>query len=128
MKDGFIKKNPLTGRADDGLDLDLVSQGVNRQFFAAVQAQMGGVEFKPLREPVFVWFYESKDYSVQLGGWREVNDLAGVFSFFERFSQMLLLLRLSIRPLGGIYRKDCLRILVPNGCRRWSVESLQEAW
>ena len=89
---------------------------------------MGGVEFKPLREPVFVWFYESKDYLVQLGGWREVNDLAGVFSFFERFSQMLLLLRLSIRPLGGIYRKDCLRILVPNGCRRWSVESLQEAW
>ena len=53
---------------------------------------MGGVEFKPLREPVFVWFYESKDYSVQLGGWREVNDLAGVFLFFERFSQMLLLL------------------------------------
>ena len=38
MKDSFIKKNPLTGRADDGLDLDLVSQGVNRQFFAAVQA------------------------------------------------------------------------------------------
>ena len=89
---------------------------------------MGGVESKPLREPIFVWFYESKDYSVQLGGWREVNDLAGVFSFFERFSQMLLLLRLSIRPLGGIYRKDCPRILVPNGCRRWSVESLQEAW
>ena len=36
MKDGFIKKNPLTGRADDGLDLDLVSQGMNRQLLAAV--------------------------------------------------------------------------------------------
>ena len=89
---------------------------------------MGGVDSKPLREPVFIWFYESKDYSVQLGGWREVNDLVGIFLFFKRFSQMLLLLGLSIRPLGRICRKDCPRILVPNGCRRWSVESLQEAW
>ena len=36
MEDGFIKKNPLTRRAYDGLDLDLVSQGVNRQFLTAV--------------------------------------------------------------------------------------------
>ena len=36
VKDGFIKKNPLTGRADDSLDLDLVSQGVNRQFLTVV--------------------------------------------------------------------------------------------
>ena len=36
MKDGFVEENPLTRGADDGLDLDFVSQGMNRQFLAAV--------------------------------------------------------------------------------------------
>ena len=38
MKDGFVEENPLTRGADDGLDLDFVSQGMNCQFLAAVQA------------------------------------------------------------------------------------------
>ena len=85
---------------------------------------MGGIGSKPLREPVFIWFYESKDYSVQLGGWREVNDLIGILSCFKCFSQMLLLLGLSIHPLAWRRREYCPQTLVPNGCRRRSVGSL----
>ena len=36
MKDSFVKESPLTRGADDGLDLDFVSQGMNRQFLAMV--------------------------------------------------------------------------------------------
>ena len=36
MKDGFVKENPLARGADDSLDLDSVSQGMNCQFLAVV--------------------------------------------------------------------------------------------
>ena len=36
MKDGFVKENLLTIGADDDLDLDFVSQGMNHQFLAMV--------------------------------------------------------------------------------------------
>ena len=37
MKDGFVKEDPLTSGANDGLNLGFVSQGMDHQFLATVQ-------------------------------------------------------------------------------------------